>query len=163
MHDVFRWTPWHEAQLVALWPRRELTLDEVRAGCGNPAQSTLYRKVAELELGARRRGDGRILNPKQKRTQNDANRDRAIVQRINSANQQPPEPEPEPEPIAILAGAFRIYSIMDLTESTCRWPSGHPGTEDFFYCGSETLPGRPYCRIHHIIAYRPYGSRLETE
>ncbi len=39
---------------------------------------------------------------------------------------------------------------------TCQWPIGHPGTEEFRFCGSvEVVPGRPYCAEHMIVAYLP--------
>ena len=36
----------------------------------------------------------------------------------------------------------------------CKWPIGHPGDEDFYFCGKEVIPGKPYCGEHCLIAYR---------
>ena len=36
----------------------------------------------------------------------------------------------------------------------CKWPIGHPGGEDFYFCGKEVIPGKPYCGEHCLIAYR---------
>ena len=36
----------------------------------------------------------------------------------------------------------------------CKWPIGHPGDEDFYFCGKETIPGKPYCAEHCLVAYR---------
>lgn len=47
--------------------------------------------------------------------------------------------------------------LMELTNSTCRWPYGEPGTPDFFFCGAEeadNAAGRPYCRFHTAYAVR---------
>jgi GcrA cell cycle regulator len=38
--------------------------------------------------------------------------------------------------------------------SGCKWPIGHPGDKDFYFCGKETIPGKPYCGEHCVIAYR---------
>lgn len=52
-------------------------------------------------------------------------------------------PQPQPCP------------LFDLTNETCRWPSGHPGNKDFFFCGhpsADMIAGRPYCPYHTNIA-----------
>ena len=36
----------------------------------------------------------------------------------------------------------------------CKWPIGHPGDEDFYFCGKEVIPGKPYCGEHCLVAYR---------
>jgi GcrA cell cycle regulator len=58
-----------------------------------------------------------------------------------------PQPLPVEEPAAPGAG----IGLMDLTNTTCRWPSGIVGTEDFCYCGksgADLSGNRPYCRAH---------------
>ena len=42
----------------------------------------------------------------------------------------------------------------DLTEKMCRWPIGHPGDDDFRFCGEPSIPTRPYCGEHCVQAYR---------
>jgi GcrA cell cycle regulator len=38
--------------------------------------------------------------------------------------------------------------------SGCKWPIGHPGDKDFYFCSKETIPTKPYCGEHCVIAYR---------
>lgn len=45
-------------------------------------------------------------------------------------------------------------SFMDLSEHTCRWPVGEPGTPEFFFCGAAPFESRPYCPLHCARAYR---------
>jgi GcrA cell cycle regulator len=48
-------------------------------------------------------------------------------------------------------------SLLELTNDTCRWPHGDPGTQGFFFCGEPGAAlegGKPYC-VHH--ARRAYG------
>jgi GcrA cell cycle regulator len=33
------------------------------------------------------------------------------------------------------------------------WPHGHPGDDDFHFCGGSPLPGKPYCANHAAVAY----------
>jgi GcrA cell cycle regulator len=49
---------------------------------------------------------------------------------------------------------------LDLNEKMCRWPIGHPGEEDFHFCGAPRVSGRPYCQDHCAIAYR--GKAVEA-
>ncbi len=50
-------------------------------------------------------------------------------------------------------------TIMSLTEYTCRWPIGEPGSESFHFCGARSTPGVPYCAHHARIAYQPVQDR----
>ncbi len=45
-------------------------------------------------------------------------------------------------------------SILTLTHSTCRWPIGHPGEENFYFCGGRSKAGQPYCERHARMAYQ---------
>jgi GcrA cell cycle regulator len=54
------------------------------------------------------------------------------------------KPEAKPQPM----------SPLDLNERMCRWPIGHPGDNDFRFCGAQRIPGRPYCADHCAVAYR---------
>ncbi len=40
----------------------------------------------------------------------------------------------------------------------CKWPIGHPGDDDFYFCGKKVIPGKPYCGEHCMIAYRKKDS-----
>jgi len=70
-----------------------------------------------------------------------------------------PEPEDLPDPISNVVPMAERCTILDLTEFTCRWPVGEPGKPDFFYCGSRTKTGLPYCAYHARIAYQPVQDR----
>jgi GcrA cell cycle regulator len=45
-------------------------------------------------------------------------------------------------------------SIFALTEHTCKWPLGDPGSEDFAFCGHDSLESGPYCEYHAGVAYQ---------
>ncbi len=46
-------------------------------------------------------------------------------------------------------------STLHLTEHTCKWPIGDPGTPDFHFCGARSKAGSPYCTMHAQQAYQP--------
>jgi GcrA cell cycle regulator len=43
--------------------------------------------------------------------------------------------------------------VFEFTGPVCMWPIGHPGDEDFHFCGASPLQGKPYCADHAAIAY----------
>ncbi|HEX2803224.1 MAG TPA: GcrA family cell cycle regulator [Sphingomicrobium sp.] len=44
--------------------------------------------------------------------------------------------------------------ILDLNDRVCKWPMGHPGEPDFYFCGQPANPGYPYCVEHCGVAYQ---------
>ena len=45
-------------------------------------------------------------------------------------------------------------SLLDLNDRICKWPMGHPGEPDFYFCGEPANPGFPYCVEHCGVAYQ---------
>jgi GcrA cell cycle regulator len=54
-------------------------------------------------------------------------------------------------------------SIMELRETTCRWPFGDPTSADFRFCGGNSPVGEPYCSFHARIAYQPSNDRRRAK
>jgi len=70
------------------------------------------------------------------------------------------EPEPAPAPVVpIEIAPGEHVTILTLTEQRCKWPIGDPTRPDFHFCGHESGPGSPYCRVHQRIAYQPVQDR----
>ncbi len=69
-----------------------------------------------------------------------------------------PLPEPKPLRLVDLPKDGRI-TILHLSDKTCRWPIGDPGTEEFCFCGHGPRDGSPYCEYHARIAYQPAQER----
>lgn len=80
---------------------------------------------------------------------------------------QPPQPagaEISPEALANLAEVAKRakrLTLMQLTERTCKWPVGDPATDDFWFCGLPTVPGKPYCETHVAVAFQPMSARRD--
>jgi GcrA cell cycle regulator len=45
-------------------------------------------------------------------------------------------------------------SLLELNDRICKWPMGHPGEPDFYFCGEPANPGYPYCVEHCGVAYQ---------
>ncbi|WP_034991493.1 GcrA family cell cycle regulator [Beijerinckia mobilis] len=70
-----------------------------------------------------------------------------------------PVPEPLPKIDVIVPLSERV-TILELRESTCRWPIGDPTQPEFRFCGAYKMPGSgPYCAHHSRIAYQPQQDR----
>lgn len=51
-------------------------------------------------------------------------------------------------------------TIMELRESSCRWPMGDPSQAEFRFCGARTTVGAgPYCATHARLAFQPTHDR----
>lgn len=44
-------------------------------------------------------------------------------------------------------------SLLQLSESTCKWPIGDPLSPEFYFCGQHSEDGKPYCDFHSRRAY----------
>ena len=53
----------------------------------------------------------------------------------------------------------RNLTLLQLTESTCKWPIGDPLNEDFHFCGADAGEASPYCSYHSKIAFQPISDR----
>lgn len=59
-----------------------------------------------------------------------------------------------PEDIVATPIECRRVSLLELDATTCRWPLGTPGHDDFCFCGNHPMNGLPYCAGHCRLAYR---------
>ena len=50
-------------------------------------------------------------------------------------------------------------SLLDLVESSCRWPIGDPQHQDFHFCNRSKVTGLPYCEFHSRRAFQPVQPR----
>jgi len=79
----------------------------------------------------------------------------------------PPQPslnEVSPEALASVREVekrAKRLTLMELTERTCKWPIGDPATDDFWFCGLPSLPGKPYCEAHVGVAFQPMSARRD--
>ena len=53
-------------------------------------------------------------------------------------------------------------SLEELTDTTCKWPIGHPNEEKFSFCGRKPEGEFPYCKLHVLYAFQPKGTKEEV-
>lgn len=89
---------------------------------------------------------------------------RAIIPAGQPLPPQPSAGEISPEALASvreIEKKARRLTLMELTERTCKWPIGDPATDDFWFCGLASQPGKPYCDAHVGVAFQPMSSRRD--
>ncbi|MFT7027103.1 MAG: GcrA cell cycle regulator [Paracoccaceae bacterium] len=70
-------------------------------------------------------------------------------------------PEEARRSLAAVEKKARRLNLQQLTERTCKWPIGDPATEDFYFCGLQSQPGKPYCEAHVVVAFQPMSARRD--
>lgn len=134
------WTDEQVEELKRLWDKG-LTTGEIGKALG-VSKNAVVGKAHRLGLNSRpspiRRGED----------------DTAAA---NTSTQQPVEKKKNVKPSADKKTTEqekkKLFTVNDLTSSSCRWPIGDPKDEDFHFCGKEALPDKPYCAEHAAIAY----------
>jgi len=83
------------------------------------------------------------------------------MSRGNTALAHAFETEPEHDPVAYdnVVPMNQRKTLLELSEDTCHWPVGDPGSPEFFFCGGKSLQGLPYCAHHSRVAYQPAVDR----
>ena len=77
--------------------------------------------------------------------------------RQGPGDQQPPIPPAPPRRLVPAKPSPEVAdktSLLDLNDRICKWPMGHPGEPDFYFCGEPANPGFPYCVQHCGVAYQ---------
>ncbi len=74
------------------------------------------------------------------------------------ARPMPTVAEPQPLRLVDLPRDGRV-TILHLSDKTCKWPIGDPGSEEFCFCGHGPRDGSPYCEYHARLAYQPIHDR----
>ena len=83
---------------------------------------------------------------------------------LHAEEHQTFEPVQDPKPVDLDASAQdvskeRRISLLELTEATCKWPTGDPLVEGFYFCGAEAESSSPYCKHHSKIAFQAISER----
>lgn len=50
-------------------------------------------------------------------------------------------------------------NLLQLSETTCKWPVGDPLSEEFYFCGADAGEASPYCSYHSRLAFQPLSDR----
>lgn len=161
------WTDERVEVLKKLW-NDGLSASQIAAELGSVTRNAVIGKVHRLGLSGRGKTSAAVARTRPARTPAAPVRNRPATGGSigNAALKMTPEempqtlPAPRNAPFEELVIPFgERAGIMQLTESTCRWPIGDPASKDFHFCGRGSDNGVPYCAYHRRIAYQPSSDR----
>lgn len=166
-NDKLSWTEDRVELLKKLW-NEGLSASQIAGRLGHGVtRNAVIGKVHRLGLSGRVTPQ-RAARPRPRKTREPSHPGRSMLPTIGANALKPlhrPEPvvraEPEPEPIRLvdIPKGERVNILM-LSDRTCRWPVGDPGTDEFFFCGhAPKASGGPYCDYHARVAYQPLQDR----
>jgi GcrA cell cycle regulator len=157
------WTDERVELLKKLWSDG-LSASQIAAELGGITRNAVIGKVHRLGLSGRAKPASSVARPRKSRPSHLLRVSRGGI-RGNTALARHPlalyelEPELEPEPLENIIPIGQRRQLLELNESTCRWPIGDPGSSDFFFCGGTPVGELPYCAYHARIAYQPMADR----
>jgi GcrA cell cycle regulator len=166
-HD---WTDERIQRLKQLWAEGH-SCSQIAADMGGITRNAVIGKVHRLDLAGRITAAPRYrsgpVSYEEKLRRNAERLARKVIAQAQRAAwsttsrrqraARPPCPPTEPAPIA---PDMQPCTLQELQRDSCRWPIGHPGEADFYFCGGARLSGHSYCGFHKGLAYqRPLAAR----
>jgi GcrA cell cycle regulator len=142
------WTDERVELLKKLWSDG-LSASQIAAELGGITRNAVIGKVHRLGLSGRAKSASSAA-PRPRKARSPMMRIGRASIRGNTALAHAYEMEAEaaPELIDNVIPIGQRRTILELTEQTCRWPVGDPGSTEFFFCGGNTLGGLPYCALN---------------
>ena len=158
---VLTWSDDRVEQLKKLW-EAGLSASQIAAELGGITRNAVIGKVHRLGLSGRAKSASSTA-PRQRKTRSSSHMLRMTRASVRGntalAHAYEIEAEATPELMENIIPIGQRRTILELTEQTCRWPIGDPGSTEFFFCGGNTIGGLPYCAYHSRVAYQPAGDR----
>jgi GcrA cell cycle regulator len=150
------WTDDRIATLKNMWADGE-TAAAIADRLGGLSRSAVLGKIFRLRLRA-----GVPAAETEKNQAGEALRKPAAPdRRRRRPHALPPPSRPRPK-----KSRQRGKSLLELTNDSCRWPHGEPGTRAFFFCGApgaDLEGGKPYCARHARRAYSSAADSMDDD
>ena len=151
------WTDDRVEMLKKLWADG-LSTSQIAAELGGITRNAVIGKVHRLGLSGRAKSPS-SSSPRPRKARSSSHMMRMPRNSIRGNNALAYDYAVEPEPELIEIPLEQRKTLLQLTEATCHWPVGDPGSADFFFCGGEAANGSPYCSYHSRVAYQPATDR----
>ena len=128
------WTDDRIAKLKKMW-EKGLTASQIAGELGDVTRNAVIGKAHRLGLSGR---PSPVKNTKKKKA----------------------KPKPAPKKTK-KEEKNKLVTLLMLTDRMCKWPIGHPGEENFHFCGIKPVSSQPYCAEHAAIAYQERSSKKD--
>ena len=140
------WTNERVEELRRLWGQGQ-TASRIADLLGGVTRNAVIGKAHRLALNGR-------PSPI-RRDENTASRPAPIARASTPAPMKAEIPPAEAVPSPVLPKATTGQAKAPQGGGrSCSWPVGDPKQPGFHFCGSEVVPGRPYCASHCGLAYQ---------
>ena len=138
-------------KLRELWTSGK-TASEIANILGETTRNAVIGKAHRLNLEERAPSKVR-MNSEKKTVNNSQQKLKSSASRKSKFNSILLDKNFEPE---------NPTALENLTDQTCKWPSGHPDEENFYFCGRKPVNSFPYCKLHVLYAFQPKGQKEEV-
>jgi len=142
------WTEQKVQKLRELWTKGH-TASEIASMLGETTRNAVIGKAHRLNLEERAPSKTKS-NSEKNQVNNPQVKLRASASRKSKFNSILLDKNFEPE---------NPTALENLTDQTCKWPSGHPDEENFYFCGRKSVDSFPYCKLHVLYAFQPKGQK----
>ena len=144
------WTDEKVEKLKELWTKGH-TARQIAAALGDTTRNAVIGKAHRLDLEARApsKHSGASVSRENKQIRRGpapTSRKAKFQSILLDKNFEPENPK----------------SLEELTDTTCKWPIGHPNEEKFYFCGRKPEGEFPYCKLHVLYAFQPKGTKEEV-
>src|SRR5262249_30485688 len=150
-----------------------LSASQIAAQLGGVSRNAVIGKVHRLKLSARGRATAAPVRQKKAAPTPTATK---VASRPAAGSRPMPatigatalQTMFDAEPVArqvlrpvenVVVPISRRLSLIQLNDRTCKWPNGDPLTEDFSFCGNDSMESGPYCTYHARVAFQPAAER----
>ncbi len=160
------WTEERVSRLTKLWADG-LSASQVAADLGGVTRNAVIGKVHRLGLSGRAKPTSSASTRAKRQTRSNtayAARTTRAAPRTRGATALKLDVEAEvrfvPKPVEdVVIPISRKLTLMQLSEKTCKWPTGDPQRPDFSFCGHNSKEATPYCEFHAKLAFQPASER----
>ena len=146
------WTPERVEKLKELW-KKNYSASQIASMIGDTTRNAVIGKAHRLNLEAR------AISTK-------------LKSKVNTKNNVKPEIKTQKLGRKASFKALLLdknfeqenpKKLEELTDKTCRWPTGHAHEKNFYFCGRKPMEKFPYCKLHLLYAFQPKNAKEEDQ
>ena len=145
------WTVEKVKKLKELWTKGH-TASEIAGMFGDTTRNAVIGKAHRLDLEERAPSKNKSSSEK-KNTVKSQPKLRSSVSRKSKFKSILLDKNFEPE---------NPTSLENLTNQTCKWPTGHPNEKNFYFCGRKPVDTFSYCKLHVLYAFQDKFQKEEV-
>ncbi len=164
------WTVQQIEDLKRLWSAGVAT-KEIATQIGAKSGHAVIGKARRLKLGEHPMNKDYIRKPKGQKPK------WVTTKKETVSIVKPVVPKPEvvkvvvPAPVTqkesppqdnVVIPISRRLQLVQLTERTCKWPSGDYFSKNISFCGNDPTTKSAYCKYHSKLAFQPAAQRRRS-